>query len=126
MRNVARMRLAERTDVDARRIRALVRDMGQPSAERLLGRAVDEIAERLRMVERAAAAGDMRAVVRAARQLAPIAIAVGLTGVAKVSDSVIATAEAGDSAGLGATLARLARLSDGSVRAIGEAWAARI
>jgi hypothetical protein len=126
MQKATRLLPMEHTDVDARRVRALVRDMGQPSAERLLGRALDEIADRLRAADRAFQRGDTRTVVRAARQVTPIAQAVGLPGIARVAGMVAETADAGDGAAVGATLWRLQRLSDGAVRAIGETWAARL
>jgi HPt (histidine-containing phosphotransfer) domain-containing protein len=126
MRTVAWLVPAERGEIDVRRVNALIRDMGQPSAERLFGRALDEIEERLRRADRAAAAGDFRGAARAARQIGPIAQAVGLTGIARVAEMSSRTAEAGDGAALAATLSRVGRLTHASVRAIGEAWAARL
>jgi HPt (histidine-containing phosphotransfer) domain-containing protein len=126
MRTVTRVVPAERTEIDVRRVKALVRDMGQPSAERLLGRALDEIEERVRRADRAAGMGDFRGAAKAVRQIGPIAGAVGLTGIARVAEMSARTAEAGDGTALAATLARIGRLTHASVRAIGEAWAARL
>jgi hypothetical protein len=126
MDKVKRLLHAERTEIDGRRVHALVREMGHTSAERLFGRALDEIDERMRAADRAAARGDMRATARSARQLVAVANAVGLTSIARVAKMVMDTAEAGDGAALAATLARLSRLMDGAVRAIGEAWAASL
>lgn len=100
--------------------------MGQPSAERLLGRALDEIEERVRLAEDAAAAGDFRRAVKALRQLMPISDAVGLTGISRVAAMGSGAAQAGDGHALSALIARLGRAIHGSVRAIGEAWAARL
>ena len=126
MYGVTRLVPVERTEIDARRVRSLVRDMGQPSAERLFGRALDEIEERRSVAERATSAGDFRGAAKALRQLVPIAGAVGLTGIARVAVMSSHAAAAGDGAALSATLSRLDRLTHGAVRAIGEAWAARL
>lgn len=126
MYGVTRLVPVERAEIDARRVRTLVRDMGQPSAERLFGRALDEIEERRRVASRAASEGDFRAAGKAVRQLLPIAEAVGLTGIARVAAMSSRAAEAGDGMALSATLSRLDRLTPGAVRAIGEAWAARL
>jgi HPt (histidine-containing phosphotransfer) domain-containing protein len=115
----------ERAEIDTRRVNALIRDMGQPSVERLLGRALDEIEERLRAADAAAARGDLRTAAKAVRQIVPIAGAVGLSGIARVATMSARTAEAGDGPALGATLSRIQRLGDAAVRAIGEAWAAQ-
>lgn len=100
--------------------------MGHPSAERLFGRALDDIEDRLHAVDRAVCRGDLRGAAQRARQLATVADAAGLTGVTRVARMVAEAAEAGDGAALGATLSRLSRLADGAVCAIGEAWAARL
>jgi HPt (histidine-containing phosphotransfer) domain-containing protein len=126
MRKVTRLVPFERTEIDARRVLALVRDMGHPSAERLIGRALDEIDDRLQAVDRAVCRGDLRGAAQRARQLATVADAAGLTGVTHVARMVADAAEAGDGPALGATLSRLSRLADGAVCAIGEAWAARL
>jgi hypothetical protein len=126
MNGVTRLVPVERTEIDALRVRTLVRDMGQPSAERLFGRALDEIEERRRAAERATSAGDFRSAARSVRQLVPIAGAIGLTGIARVATMSSRAAEAGDGAALSATLSRLDRLTHGAVSAIGEAWVARI
>ena len=117
---------AEPTEIDVRRVNALVRDMGQPSAERLFGRALDEIEDRLGIADHAATRGDFQSAAKAARQLVPIAGAVGLTHIARVAAMASQTADAGDGAALAATLSRLARLTRGAVLAIGEAWASRL
>ncbi len=126
MTTVTRLLPVERAEIDGRRVNALIRDMGQPSAERLFGRALDEIEDRLRASDRAASAGDFRRAAKALRQIVPIAGAVGLTGLARVATMSAAAAEAGDGHALAATLARIGRLTDAAVRAIGEAWAARL
>jgi HPt (histidine-containing phosphotransfer) domain-containing protein len=126
MRKVTRLVPIERTEINVRRVQALVHDMGPASAERLVGRALDEIDERLNGVDRAARRGDLRGAAQRARQLATVADAAGLTGVTRVARMVARAAEAGDGPAFSATLARLSRLVDGAVCAIGEAWAARL
>jgi hypothetical protein len=126
MGTVTRLLPVERAEIDARRVNALIRDMGQPSAERLFGRALDEIEDRLRAAEGAIKNGDFRSVARALRQIVPIAGAVGLSGIGRVASMAAKTAEAGDGQALAATLCRIDRLSHAAVRAIGETWAARL
>jgi hypothetical protein len=126
MRTVTRLLPVERAEIDARRVTALIRDMGQPSAERLFGRALDEIEDRLKAADRAAAGGDFGGAAKALRQIVPIAGAVGLTGIVRVANMSAAAAEAGDGHALAATSSRIGRLTDAAVRAIGEAWAARL
>jgi hypothetical protein len=126
MQRVTRLVPAERTEIDARRVRALVRDMGQPSAERLFGRALDEVEERVRIADAAASEGDFRRAAKAMRQLVPIADAVGLTGISRVAAMGCRAAEAGDGHAFAALTERLGRAIHASVRAIGEAWAARL
>lgn len=126
MRTVTRLQPVERAEIDARRLNALIRDMGQSSAERLLGRALDEIDERLRAADRAAGDGDFRAAAKSLRLIVPIAGAVGLSGISRVAAMSARTAEAGDGPALAATLCRIERLARAAVRAIGEAWQARL
>jgi hypothetical protein len=126
MRTVTWLVPIERAEIDHRRVNALTRDMGQPSAERLFGRALDEIEDRLLAAEKAAAGGDFRAASKSVRQIVPIARAIGLSGIARVATMSAKTAEAGDGPALAATLSRIERLSHAAVRAIGEAWAARL
>jgi hypothetical protein len=126
MLKVTRLVPVERTEIDTRRVHALLRDMGHHSAERLFGRALDEIDDRLHAAERAARRGDLRGTARITRQLATVADAAGLTSVTRVSRMVAGAAESGDGPAVAATLSRLTRLADGAVPAIGEAWAARI
>jgi hypothetical protein len=126
MGTVTRLLPAERAEIDARRVNALIRDMGQPSAERLFGRALDEIEDRLKAADCAIAAGKLPTAAKALRQIVPIAGAVGLSGIARVATMSAKAAEAGDGPALAATLCRIDRLSHAAVRAIGEAWAARL
>jgi hypothetical protein len=126
MRTVTRLSPVERAEIDGRRVQVLIRDMGLPSAERLFGRALDEIDDRLRAADRSCAAGDLRGAARALRQIVPIAGAVGLTGISRVAVMAAGTAEVGDGPALAATLCRIGRLSDAALRAIGDAWAARL
>lgn len=122
----ARLKPIERNEINPKRIDTLVRDMGSPSAERLVGRAVEEIADRLAILEAAYHAGDPDGAVRSASHVIPVARAIGLETVARVAADVMATARSGDDAALGATVSRLLRLGDGAIHAIGEAWSATV
>ncbi len=125
MAGTKRLLPEERTVIDERRIDALVADMGRIATERLLGRAIEEIDWRLMDARIALAAGETRALQNTMRHLIPVANTIGLTAVARVAADVAATSRARDGAAVAATLARLERLCDGVVPAIGDAWSAR-
>lgn len=126
MESTARLYVSERTEIDPHRINVLVRDMGSPSAERLVGRAMDEIADRLSIARAAYHSGDPAGVARSVRHMVPAARAIGLISIARVATDVLHSCESGDGAALAATLARLERLTDGAICAIGEAWSASV
>src|SRR6056297_1498414 len=115
----------ERTEIDASRIKALVESMGRFAAERLIGRAIEEIDWRLMDARGALRNGEVEGFRTAMRHLIPAADAVGLPAISRVAGDAADTTAKGDSAALGATFARLERLCDGVVPALGEAWAAR-
>lgn len=125
MAGARRLLPEERTKIDERRIDALVGDMGRIATERLLGRAIEEIDWRLMDARIAFAAGEARALQNTMRHLIPVANTIGLAVVAQVAADVAATSRTRDTAAVAATLARLERLCDGVVPAIGDAWSAR-
>ncbi len=115
----------ERAEIDAKRIEALVESMGRFAAERMIGRAIEEIDWRLTDARHALRNGDSEGFATAMRHLMPVANAIGLPAVSRVAGDAAHTTATRDSAALGATFARLERLCDGVVPAIGDAWAAR-
>lgn len=93
----------------------LVIELGEPGAERLVGRALDTIAVRLNRCERAWRSNDMERLVASAEDLAACAERIGLVTLDRVARDVIGSAMAGDTAALGATLARLVRIGEASL-----------
>ncbi len=126
MQKTGRITVCERPEIDTALLAALVRDLGVSSAERHVGRSVDEISDWVAMAQASYLSDDAEGTVRAARHLMPVAQGVGLVRIARVAADVAETASHGDHAALAATLSRLVRLSDGAVHAIGDAWSATL
>ncbi len=120
MTNVARLRPAEAVRLDRNRIGALYRSAGEQQAEEIICRAMEELAVRLALIERAYSARDRALVAKRARGLVAIAEQVGMTTLARIADDVETCALRGDRTALGATLARLARIADISLTAVWE------
>ena len=97
------------------RLEKLVVELGEPGAERLVGRALDTIAVRLNRCERAWRNGDYSRLAESANDLATCAERIGLVTLERVARDVIGTVCAGDAAALGATLARMVRIGEASL-----------
>lgn len=121
MTKVARLRPAEAVRLDRGRIAALYGSAGEHQADEIIGRAMEELALRLALVERAHAARDLRQVAKRSHGLVAIAEQLGMTAVAEVAGAVEICAARGDRTALAATLARLARLADHSLTAVWDA-----
>lgn len=124
MDSIGRLGHCENASLDPARIEALIRDMGAPSAERHIGRAIDEIADWLSLAEASYRTGDLASVTRCAKYAGRAARMIGLVTLSRVAEDVAICVSTGDGAALGATLARLVRLSDGTPGVIGESWSA--
>lgn len=103
-------------DPDA--LRELHGQLGEAGTQGVVCRAIEEIANRLSLIERCYYQRDMDALWRASKGLIGIADQVGLTLVARVSRDVAACVKAEDETALSATLARLIRLGDRSLSAV--------
>jgi len=125
MTGTSRLILGGSTEIDAERLDCLVEEMGRLAAERMIGRAIEEIDWRLMDARIALRSGDRAGLRNAMRHMVPVANTVGLPDVSRVAGDVAGAAASGDSIALSATFARLERLCDGVVPAIGEAWAAQ-
>lgn len=101
--------------MDRARLAALVCELGEPGAERLVGRALDTIAIRLNRCERAWRSGDFARLIASAEDLATCADQIGFVTLERVAQDVISTASSGDTAALGATLARMVRIGEASL-----------
>ncbi len=115
-----RLRPAEPVRLDRARLQDLYDEMGPAQAEEVICRAMEALAVRLALIERAYAAGDGAVVARGARGLVAIAEQVGMAGLARVARDVAACALARDAPSLAATLQRLLRTAEGSLTAVWE------
>lgn len=112
---VGRLRHSETACLDRDRLEELVIELGEPGAERYVGRALDTIAVRLNRCERARRSGDMARLITSAEELAGCAQQIGLVTLERVARDVILTARRGDEASLAATLSRMVRIGEASL-----------
>lgn len=97
---------------------ALYAELGERGAERVICRAVEELAARLSEMLRHADSGDGPALVRSARLLAKVADQVGMSTLASVAGDVVGVTEHRDLTAQAAILARLMRIGDRSLTAV--------
>lgn len=114
----SRLRPDEPVRLDRTRIAALCASVGHGPAEEIVCRTLEELAMRLALLERAYAVSEMEALAEGARGLSAIAGQVGMSVLARVAGDVADCAVRADAVALGATLARLMRLSDRSLTAV--------
>ena len=112
---LGRLRHTETARLDRDCLERLVTELGEPGAERLVGRALDTIAVRLNRCERAWRSGDIPRLVTSAEDLAKCAERIGLVTLDRVARDVILAANRGDDPALGATLSRLVRIGEASL-----------
>jgi hypothetical protein len=122
MKELGELRPDETTGLEWHRIEALIDERGLYSAERLIGWSIEEIDRHAAAAREAVAAGNARTLSRSLRRLAKVADDIGLSIIARVAGDVLHAAGNHDGPATGATLARLERLCDGAVPAIGKAW----
>lgn len=96
----------------------LVADKGERDAETLVCRALEEMARKLQQVETFHMACNFTEMAKAARCMRAVSSQIGMLGVARVADMVLDCIDNGDPVALGATLARLTRVTDQSMIAI--------
>jgi len=116
--NIAVLRPAERVGFDVEPLRALVRDLGADPAERAADDVIEDIILRLSAVETAWAQGDFPRLTEAARMLGTSAERLGMVTVSRVAQGLRGVGRTGDSAAMGALLARLARVCEASLFSI--------
>jgi hypothetical protein len=112
---VARLSYFEAARFDRARLEALILELGEPGAERLIGRALEDLALRLNRIERGARLGDVDAVLAQSQALVRLADDVGMSDLARVAGDVVALSRGGDAAALAATIARLIRLGESAL-----------
>lgn len=119
MNKVARLRVEEPVNIDQRRVREIVSELGERAAHGLIGAALEQLALALDRTTAAAEQGDLAQVVAHADRLSRLAWQVGLVTLAGVAVDVGRCAEARDQPGLAATLSRLERIAN---RSLTEIW----
>lgn len=110
----------EAVQLDGDQLGALYAQLGEASADTVVSRALEELANRLSLIERSYYKNDRAALAKSSRGLIGIADQIGLSGLSQVAGTVAALAKGSDDPALAATLARLVRLGDRSLTAIWE------
>ena len=110
----------EPVDINSDQLDILYGQLGTEQADTVVCRALEEIAHRLSLLERCFYQRDNDGLGKAAKSMIGIADQVGMTGLAKVSESVVALTQSQDDPALAAALARLIRQGDRSLTAIWE------
>ena len=112
------LRYEEVVRLEPDRLLALYAELGQTAADRVVCRAMEDMAVRLSDIQGFATGADWDGLIRSARLLGKVAIQVGMTTLARVAQDVCACTEARDASALGATLSRLVRIGDRSLTAV--------
>jgi hypothetical protein len=115
---LAVLRHEEGVRLDPDPLVALYSELGESGAERVVCRAIEELAARLAEMLRHADDGAAGALIKSGRTLAKVAEQIGMSTLARIAGDVINATEAGDYAGQAATLARLVRIGDRSLTAV--------
>lgn len=111
----------EQPAIDRDRLRRIYADLGTHSADRVIGRAMEDLAIRLARAERARRDGDMRRLAREARGTASVAEELGMTQVARIARDLASVAGTPDLTAIAAVASRLERMGELCLAAIWEA-----
>jgi len=106
--------------LDTDKLEVLYQDLGGAEADRVVCRAIEELAQRLSQVEHSFYNGDRSQVMKGVRSVPAIAEQIGMASLARVGRDVLACHERRDEPAFAATLARLIRLGDRSLSAVWE------
>lgn len=106
--------------LDADQLGALYAQLGEASADTVVSRALEELANRLSLIERSYYQNNRGAVAKAAKGLVGIADQIGMTSLSRSAEAVTQLAQGRDEPALAAALARLVRNGDRSLTAIWE------
>ncbi|WP_206338545.1 hypothetical protein [Antarcticimicrobium sediminis] len=111
---------AEQVQLDRSLLRMLYQMLGIEGAETVIERASHELSLRLNRCEDLWQRGDMCDLRKCARSMIAIAEQAGMTKFASVAHDVTAAADQRDLVALSATLSRLHRVGESSLRAAGQ------
>lgn len=109
----------ERVWLDADRLEALYRQLGDRGAEDVVCRAIEQITARLAQAEQDYRRAEFSAMRKGCRSLIAMANQLGMSLLARVARDVTRCIDAGDGIALAATFARLSRIAERSLCA---AW----
>lgn len=101
--------------MDTAQIRTLYQDLGPHTAEDVICRAMEQLAQRLCQVQEMALTGPREDMHKTLRSLSAIAEQIGMRSLSRVSHDVMTCLEFGDLVAESATLARLARTGERSL-----------
>jgi len=119
---VLSLKRVETVQLDHARLRTLYRKLGDDGADTVIGRASKELSARLVRCRALWDEGEMIRLRKCARSIVAIADQAGMTKLAAVARDVTAAADQRDLVALAATLSRLHRVGESSLRAV---WLAR-
>ena len=118
MNGIAQLHCREAARLDRDRLEHLVRELGEPGAERVVGRAMEELAVRLQKIGTDYGRNNIRAVEKSAHSLIAIADQIGMSTLARVARDVVETAGRSDATAMAATVGRLQRVGEASLMSI--------
>ena len=118
MLNVARLVPQETVGLDQDRIEVLYSGMGNSRADRVVARAMEELASRLARIENLYKCGEVAELQRLAQSMIAVSSEVGMVSFAKVARDVVDVAAARNDTALAACVARLLRIGEGSLMAV--------
>lgn len=110
----------EAIQLDDDHLGALYAQLGESHADSVVSRALEELANRLSLIERSYYRQNLAALAKASKGLIGIADQIGMPGLATAAGNVSDLAQSADEPALSAALARLVRIGDRSLAAIWE------
>ena len=116
--NITTLIFDEQVRLDSDRLAELYVQMGEVGAQDVVCRAMEELTTRLVRINESYRSNKRRELRKGAKGLIGIAEQIGMHRLAKVARDVCNCVDQNDSLALGATLARLQRIGDGSLTAV--------
>ncbi|WP_405402212.1 hypothetical protein [Paracoccus sp. Ld10] len=118
MAQISALAISEVVRVDSRRVAEIVAELGETSAQHVIGLALEQLAAALTAVDGALDSADLAQAVAHAERMSRLAWQIGLLSLAGVAMDLGSTAERGDAPALAAIRARLLRVGNRSLTAI--------
>jgi hypothetical protein len=118
MAQISALAISEAVRVDSRRVAEIVAELGETSAQHVIGLALEQLAAALTAVEGALNDNDLAQAAAHAERMSRLAWQIGLLSLAGVAMDLGSTAERGDVPALAAIRARLLRVGNRSLTAI--------